>query len=134
MNFNKRSDGLGDYDDDIPKQIKRKKRRRENRKACMLYPEDDFKNNWDLFITMILILTCIVTPVRIAFYEEDDVSWTIINYTIDFFFFIDIVVSFNSAFYDEDFRIVDSRRIISRDYVRGWFLIDLLSIFPFQPL
>lgn len=81
-----------------------------------------------------MILTCIVTPVRIAFYESDDVQWQIINYTIDFLFFSDMVVSFNSAFYDEDFKIVDSRGIIAIGYLRGWFLIDLLSIFPFTPI
>ena len=90
-----------------------KKRRRDNRKICILYPEDNFKNNWDLFITLILILTCIVTPIRIAFYESDDLEWQIINYMIDSFFFFDILVSFNSAFYDEDFKICDSRCIIS---------------------
>lgn len=81
-----------------------------------------------------MILTCIVTPVRIAFYESDDVQWQIINYTIDFLFFSDMVVSFNSAFYDEDFKIVDGRGIIAIGYLRGWFLIDLLSIFPFTPI
>ena len=83
---------------------------------------------------MILIMTCIVTPIRIAFYESDDLKWTIINYTIDGLFFVDIIVSFSSAFYNEDFKIVDDRCIIVKEYMRGWFLIDLLSIFPFTPI
>lgn len=113
---------------------RRRRRNRENRKMYVIYPEDSFKNNWDLFITFILIMTCIVTPIRIAFYESDDLKWTVINYTIDGLFFIDIIVSFSSAFYDEDFKIIDNRCIIAKEYFRGWFLIDLLSIFPFTPI
>ena len=128
------NDGDQDYDEDIPKQVRKRKRRRDNRKPYMLYPEDDFKNNWDLFITVILLLTCVVTPIRIAFYESDDVLWTAINYTIDFCFLVDMIVSFNSASYDEDFKILDNRARISCDYLKGWFLIDLLSIFPFTPI
>ena len=46
-------------------------------------------------------------------------------------FLIDIIVSYPTAFYDDDFKIVDDRCIIATEYIRGWFLIDLLSIFPF---
>ena len=33
----------------------------------MIYPEDDYKVNWDLFITIVLLFTCIETPLRVAF-------------------------------------------------------------------
>ena len=32
---------------------------REKRKCCMFYPEDANKANWDLFMTVVLIYTCI---------------------------------------------------------------------------
>ena len=100
----------------------------------MFYPEDVMKNRWDLFITFILILTCVITPIRIAFYEQDDLQWTIINYTIDFMFLLDIVFTFNSAIYDDDFHIIQDRSILAKEYFRGWFLIDTLAIFPFTPI
>ena len=37
-------------------------RHRDQRKPCMIYPEDPKKANWDLFITIVLIYTCIQTP------------------------------------------------------------------------
>lgn len=45
---------------------------RNYKKVYIIYPEYDFKNFWDLFIGFILIITCSVTPVHIAFYETDD--------------------------------------------------------------
>ena len=58
--------------------------------------------NWDLFMTVVLIITCMVTPLRLAFGEaEEPLGWLIIGYFIDFMFFIDIIVIFNTAYYDE---------------------------------
>ena len=105
---------------------------REDRKKFLLYPEDDMKDNWDLFMTLVLLITSVATPIRIAFYETDDLEWTLINYAIDFAFLVDIFMSFNTAYYDKDFKIVDNRFVIAYQYAKGWFLIDLLSIFPFE--
>jgi len=73
------------------------------RKSCMLYPEDTFKSNWDLIISVVLIFTCLVFPFRIAFVEEDDNTWKLINAFIDILFLFDILLTFNSAFYNEDY-------------------------------
>lgn len=42
---------------------------RNNKKKWLFYPEDYWKVNWDLFITCILLVSCMVTPWRIAFGE-----------------------------------------------------------------
>ena len=42
-------------------------RERKNKVKFLLYPEDPFKENWDFFIILILIVTCITTPLRITF-------------------------------------------------------------------
>ena len=42
---------------------------RSGRKKCMLYPEDRLLDNWNIFITFILLFTSIFTPLRIAFVE-----------------------------------------------------------------
>jgi len=85
------------------KQKKRSERIHKLRKDCMIYPESSFKNNWDLLISLILIFTSLVFPVRIAFVEEDDQTWQNINLAIDLLFLSDIILNFNSAYYDEDY-------------------------------
>lgn len=85
-------------------------------------------------MTFLLILTCANTPMFIAFHEdgEEISNWTILNIVIDIFFAIDIVVMFLTAFYNDDFHIIDDTKIIARNYLFGWFLLDVLAITPFD--
>ena len=106
--------------------------KRDNRKWYLLYPEDRAKTQWDLIVALALIVTCSVTPVRIAFYEADDLFWTVFNSTIDLLFAVDIIVIFFTATYDDDFVLVDNLGRIASMYLGGWFLLDLLAIFPFD--
>ena len=99
---------------------------------CLLLPEDPIKPYWDMYITVNLLFACLVTPCRIAFVEVETPQWNVINYIVDFMFLIDIFVVFNSAYYDEDFNLVTSRKIIACQYLTGWFFIDLFAIVPFD--
>ena len=54
------------------------------------------------------------------------------NYSIDCFFFIDILVNFNSAYIDESYEVIDNRKKIAHSYLVSWFLIDFLSTVPFE--
>ena len=47
-------------------------RARDHKVPCLLYPEDPAKENWDLFITLILLISCALTPYRIAFGEIEE--------------------------------------------------------------
>jgi len=108
-------------------------RARDKVKVGILYPEDPPKVNWDLFITLILLISCILTPLRIAFGEDEEpMGWEIINNTIDGLFLIDILVIFSSAYYDDDYNIIDDRCLIAKSYFYSWFLIDVLAIIPFE--
>jgi len=98
-----------------------------------------------LLITAVLLFTCTVTPFRVAFVsnEKDDnlrasfhikdtLNWTITNYAVDFAFLIDIFINFASAYQDDDYKIIDDLKLIAENYMTGWFLIDIISIFPFE--
>jgi len=47
-------------------------------------------------------------------------------------FTIDIFIIFNTAYYDLDFKIIDSRKEISKSYITGWFTVDTLAVIPFD--
>jgi len=104
----------------------------------MFAPDNTYKSNWDTLITFILIFTCLVTPARLAFTFNDagdkwDLdTWESVNLFIDICFFIDIIFNFNTAYIDEDFRVISDRKIIAKNYLKGWFTIDLIAIFQFQ--
>ena len=44
---------------------------------------------------------------------------------------MDIIINFNSAFLNESYLTIDDRKVIVCNYLKGWFLFDLLAVFPF---
>lgn len=110
----------------------------QRRKRCMFYPEDSKKEYWDLIITLVLLFACIYTPIEIAFdfdsNDEKSIAQSLIKNLIDLFFLLDIIIIFNSAFYNEESDIIEDRGVIFVNYISGWFLIDILAIIPFDVL
>ena len=47
-------------------------------------------------------------------------------------FLIDIFINFGSAYENEQYIIVDNRKEIACSYIKSWFCIDILAIFPFE--
>ena len=42
----------------------------EKRKKFILYPDDKFYIYWDMFISVILLISCLITPLNFAFATE----------------------------------------------------------------
>ena len=43
-----------------------------------------------------------------------------------------MIIIFNSGFIDDDYVQVMDRCIIAKDYLKSWFVIDLIAILPFE--
>lgn len=54
------------------------------------------------------------------------------EYIIDFMFLLDIIIIFNTAYYTDDYDLIDSRKEIACNYLNGWFSIDFIAIIPFD--
>lgn len=61
-------------------------------------------------------------------------AWKAIGYTVDILFLADIFVNFNVATYDEDMEVVEDRLTLAKNYLKSWFLIDFVTIIPFELL
>ena len=47
-------------------------------------------------------------------------------------FFIDVILTFNTAILDDtNWTIEDNRKLIAKEYLVGWFTVDVLACFPF---
>lgn len=93
---------------------------RPNQKKWLIYPENKKKNVWDLFMTLVLLVACITTPLQIAIYKDKKEFGTaeeIIEHSINVLFLIDIIIVFNSAYYDDNSELVDNRKLISFNYL-----------------
>lgn len=80
------------------------------------------------------MITLFLTPFNLAFADELDpiLGYTVFTLTIDFFFLIDLIMCFFTAYVDDKNQTVDDRCEIAKEYLSGWFLIDLISIIPFE--
>jgi hypothetical protein len=94
--------------------------------------QDELKALWDIFIILVLIFSSLMIPYRVAFVDADTKGWKTVNWFVDICFFIDIIIIFNTAFYDENFQIVECRKEIAIQYLKSWFLIDIISILPVE--
>jgi len=106
----------------------------QSKKSFMIYPNNSYKKCWDIIVTFALLFTCCVTPYRFAFVQEEPQGWLIINAFIDLMFLADIIFCFISAYYTEEFLLIDERKEIAKNYATGWFFIDTLAIFPFEQI
>jgi hypothetical protein len=93
---------------------------------------DELKGSWDFILALVLIFSCVMSPYRLAFIEKDDIKWRVINLVVDLLFTTDIIVVFNTAIYDEDYKIMDDRKNIAINYFQGWFTIDVGAVIPFE--
>lgn len=84
---------------DSPSKINRMKHR-QNKKKCMMYPEQRLREIWDIIITIALMMAVITTPLDIAFTPEtSNITDNILSLCIDIIFAIDIIIQFNAAYY-----------------------------------
>jgi hypothetical protein len=73
-----------------------------------------------------------------AFDSIDDTTvkfkkFNIFNKVSEGIFYTDFILSFFQAFrHKETFEVVADLKLIANNYIKGWFIIDLVSIFPFQ--
>lgn len=102
-----------------------------NKVYFLLYPEDNLKINWEIFMTVILLFACLLTPYKISFIPDENVAWNRVDLITDILFLIDIIVIFNTAYSDENFIMIEDRKLIAKNYLRGWFSIDIFAIIPF---
>ena len=74
----------------------------KSRKKLIFYQDDTYRESYDLFMTVVLLISCILSPYTIAFYAEESFNMRIISAVIDVLFFLDMIVIFNTAIYDDD--------------------------------
>jgi hypothetical protein len=76
--------------------------------------------------------TATILPYRVCFIETTSEFYFVFDWIMNGFFILDIIVSFFSAYHDEDNVLVTNHKYIVSQYLQTWFAIDVLSVFPFN--
>ena len=72
-----------------------------------------------------------LTPLGASFLEEEMV-WEVVDVFIDIVFLLDIIFTFFSAYYNSIEELITNRRQICCNYIKSWFILDLISVLPFS--
>lgn len=96
------------------------------------------REKWDYFVMTLSIYNSGWLPYEQAFEKYEHCVFNnlskvdILNYCIDFCFFIDIIINFNTTYQDSktgEEKVLRSE--ITHNYLTGMFLIDVLATVPF---
>ena len=93
-----------------------------------------FKAIWDWIILCLTFYTAIMVPYNVAFKNKtsEDVSLLVLDSIVDVIFFIDIVLNFHTTFVGAGGEVVSDPKVIRKNYLKSWFVIDLLSCLPYD--
>ncbi|XP_011149636.1 potassium/sodium hyperpolarization-activated cyclic nucleotide-gated channel 1 [Harpegnathos saltator] len=100
----------------------------------MIHPFSSFRITWETVMTLFIVVALIVTPTLFTFYSENHEKWHI-NHTINVVFICDITIRFFTGYYDYQTQsIVLNPKIVASKYLRGFFVLDILSVLPLELL
>lgn len=98
-------------------------------------PDSTGKAVWDIFISILIIYSTIEVPFRIAFAIDATGFGYAFDWFVDVMFFLDMIVTFRTGLHDKnDNSLIFDGKLIAKNYLLGWFLIDLVSTIPFDEI
>lgn len=99
-----------------------------------LNPLGTTKKTWDFVLMFIIFYSVIMVPYRISFDVEAKGFSAALDIIFDIFFFADITVNFFTMFEDSEGKMESDLNLIAKEYLSGWFIIDLVSTLPFDKI
>jgi len=106
----------------------------ENEK-WVFHPTNPIRLKWDAAISIIMVYIVVNIPIQICFEVDLPLShpWSWSDFALNVFFMVDILINLNTGFYFEE-RLILSRRLIAKQYMKLWFWLDLITSIPFDRL
>jgi CRP-like cAMP-binding protein len=99
---------------------------------CVRDPDSQFSTVWDLSAVTMLVYVTITVPLRACF-DIDMCLWSAgfwIDAIVDLFFIVDVFVNLRTSFYDRNGFRENRPSKMARNYMKGWFTIDVISCLP----
>ena len=94
-------------------------------------PNGSLARYWNTLLFFLLMYVAFVMPWIMAFSDFYDIGiWTALEVAVDLCFLIDILINLNTAFKDEENNLVCGRKEIFLNYLKGFFIADVFSVFP----
>jgi len=98
-------------------------------------PKSKFKFYFDLILFLITWYNLIIPPINICFYPKKYNYYYsksfIMTIIIHIYYIIDLFLGFFTAYYDIEERLIKKNTDIIINYLSKWFILDLISSFPY---
>ncbi|KAG8000254.1 Potassium voltage-gated channel subfamily H member 1, partial [Nibea albiflora] len=92
-----------------------------------------FKTTWDWVILILTFYTAIMVPYNVSFKtKQSNVTWLVVDSIVDVIFLVDIVLNFHTTFVGPAGEVISDPKLIRMNYLKTWFVIDLLSCLPYD--
>jgi hypothetical protein len=106
----------------------------------LIHPKSVLRTIWNPILALLMLYTATLLPYRCIQYlkilvgfevsTEKSLGWIIFDNIIDILYWGDLVMNMLSTYYDEDGKLVRKRKDVLLNYLKGWFIIDLLACLP----
>ena len=108
-------------------------KRPTGKKPLVLHPEGKFRKFWDFACLLLVLVESLYVPYIVSFEVSLEGIAEVLDLGVQGFFVLDILLNFNTSFYTKG-NIIVSRKLITLNYLKGWFWVDLVSVLPFDYL
>jgi hypothetical protein len=95
-----------------------------------IHPHGRFRLKMDIMLVLLLSMSAAVVPYSISF-DVGGIAYKVFNIVSDSFFWVDLVFNFFTGV-EQNGMVIHDKKVIIRRYLCGWFLLDLLSVFPIE--
>ncbi|XP_052893381.1 potassium voltage-gated channel subfamily H member 8 [Anopheles moucheti] len=92
-----------------------------------------FKGCWDWMILVATFYVAIAVPYNAAFVKTDRLTM-VSDVVVEALFIVDILVNFRTTYVSRKGEVVSDSKSIALNYLRSWFIVDLLAALPFDHL
>ncbi|XP_069365397.1 voltage-gated delayed rectifier potassium channel KCNH8-like isoform X6 [Maniola hyperantus] len=94
-----------------------------------------FKTFWDWLILIATFYVAVVVPYNASFVDEGHPRISVTSdVVVEALFIIDIMLNFRTTFVSKKGEVVSDSKAIALNYIRSWFVVDLLAALPFDLL
>ncbi|XP_055314848.1 potassium voltage-gated channel subfamily H member 8 isoform X2 [Sitodiplosis mosellana] len=92
-----------------------------------------FKGCWDWLILVATFYVAVAVPYNAAFVTTNRLTMPS-DVMVEALFIVDILLNFRTTFVSCKGEVVSDSKAIALNYLRGWFVVDLLAALPFDHL
>jgi len=87
---------------------------------------------WNLLITVLIVFNAVYGPYRVAFIEQESRPMEILSVLVDFFFLVDIGLTFITDYYSKEQKRITNLRLIAINYLKTTFVPDIIAAVPYS--